>query len=216
MNQQTLFNKPKIPSASSAQKDYGDDQPILNFDCLYQEFYWPFVNNATKLLGSDIFAHDIVQDVFIKYWTISKKGNTIREAKDFLFRMTFNLCRDRLKRRDLDKQLTGDLYPDTSAQVTQQMIDAIEYERLLQEAIALLPMQRRRVFVLGRLEGWSREKMAQALGVSEETIKEAMRQALKTVRIYVSGKTGMKTKDWEKRTVKNLSAWRKEMDYQVP
>jgi RNA polymerase sigma factor (sigma-70 family) len=69
----------------------------------------------------------------------------------------------------------------TSGNLTQAILDERELHRTFQQALLRLSRQRRIVFVLTKLEGWPRKKIAQALGISECTVKATLQIAIKEV-----------------------------------
>lgn len=165
------------------------------FESLYQTHYKQLVVYATKILGSELYAYDIVSDVFVKYWALQNEKVEIREHKNYLFKMTHNLCMDRLRKRSCEKRLKYHLaLNNTSANVTQQMVEYCEYEKLLQDAINRLSPQRKKIFVLMKVEGWSRHEIAEAMGISEATVKETLRLAVQTIRAEISSRAEIKCK----------------------
>ena len=75
-----------------------------------------------------------------------------------------------------------------SEELTNNMIQSRELERTFQLALQQLSPQRRTIYVLGKLEGWERTKIAHVLGISEATVKELMRRAIKEVRERITEK----------------------------
>jgi predicted transcriptional regulator len=65
------------------------------------------------------------------------------------------------------------------------------------------------VFVLGKMEGRTRAEIALILGVSECTVRESMRQAIKTVKNYIISKWDIQVPGQERGTVlkKTNSVW---------
>jgi RNA polymerase sigma-70 factor (ECF subfamily) len=168
-------------------------------------------------LGSEFYASDIVQDVFLKFWNLNNEMVKIRDAKNLLMTMTRNQCLDKLRNINIDKRTLKQFAQRKSfAAITEDMLEEIEYQRLFQEAINHLSPQRKRVFVLIRIEGLKRERAAKALGISEETAKEAMRQALKTIRKYICAKTGIKDREWKKAKLRKADhVWVKQLELKV-
>ena len=59
-----------------------------------------------------------------------------------------------------------------------------EYDRLLQDALALLSPQRRLVYQLSRQRGLNHEEIARQLQLSRHTVKNHLVEALRFIRHY--------------------------------
>jgi RNA polymerase sigma-70 factor (family 1) len=190
---------------------------VESFDILYQLHFDALVHYATSILGSGFYSSDIVQDVFLKFWNLTSEKVDVRNTESLLFTMTRNLCLDRLRSLKTDKKVMANLAQKiSSASITEDMLEDLEYQRLLQEAINSLSPQRKKVFILIRIEGLKRQEAARAMGISKETVKEAMRQALKSIRSYVCQKTGIKNREYKKASLKIAdNIWVKELGRKV-
>ena len=125
-----------------------------NFICLYEKLYETLVQYATSILGSSVYAADIIQDVFLKFLNTENGKVVVRDPKSFLYRMTRNQCFDKLRSIKLDRNYWQQLSNEKSfASITEQMIEESENQRLMQKAISRLSPQRKRVFVLIKIEG---------------------------------------------------------------
>jgi RNA polymerase sigma-70 factor (family 1) len=196
-----IHNKDEIAKCNSVKEFCCDGTD--NFSILYQLHFDALVHYATSILGSGFYSSDIVQDVFLKFWNLTSEKANVRNAKSLLFTMTRNLCIDRLRSLKTDKKVLAKLaQKDSFASITEDILEDLEYQRLLQEAINSLSPQRKKVFILIRIEGMKREGAAWAMGISEETVKEAMRQALKSIRSYVCAKTNIKNREYKKGKLK--------------
>src|SRR5690606_35406151 len=76
-----------------------------------------------------------------------------------------------------------------------QLPDEItEYEEQyhdMQNAVNTLPTRRRRIYIMTRMEGKKLEEIAFELGISENTVKEPMSQALRQIRNELKDKWSM-------------------------
>jgi RNA polymerase sigma factor (sigma-70 family) len=88
--------------------------------------------------------------------------------------------------------------------ITQELIDEKELQRKLQLAIQSLSEQRRKVFVLGKIERWPREKIASVLGISELTVKATMQNAIRDVGKFLGPEYGKMPKLWQKKARRTL------------
>lgn len=140
---------------------------------------------ARRMLGDMAEAEDVAQEAMLRLWRMAPdwQPGTAR-VSTWLYRVTVNLCTDRLRRRrgvDLD---AADEVPDGAPGVVSTMIAA---DRLaaLEAALQALPERQRQAVVLRHLEGLSNPEIADILGIGVEAVesltargKRALAQAL--------------------------------------
>jgi RNA polymerase sigma factor (sigma-70 family) len=73
---------------------------------------------------------------------------------------------------------------DISDPVTEQL-SLRETQRLISEAIAQLPPQRRRIFSMSRHQGMNIPEIAQALSLSPNSVKNTLVLALRDIRAHL-------------------------------
>jgi RNA polymerase sigma-70 factor (ECF subfamily) len=147
---------------------------------LRQELYL-FFYRRTK---NDDLAQDLTQDVFLKFWMLKDKYPQVENIKAYLKQMAKNVFNDFSKHKKMglayEQVLSREI--DVTEAITQAFIDERELTRRFQQAILLLSKQRRTVFVLAKLEGWPRKKIALALGISENTVKVTLQKAIRNIK----------------------------------
>lgn len=159
-----------------------------NFDeaveMLFRWYYAPLCNHAIRFVSSKEVAEDIVSDVFSTFY--QKRSFEIRQTGSFrayLFtcvrNKAFNYVRFEMQRNfpldHADFVMSGDQRPD---EITQ-------YEDLyhdVENAVNHLPLRRRSIYIMSRIEGKKYEEIAKELEISVKTVKEHMYQALQQVR----------------------------------
>jgi RNA polymerase sigma-19 factor, ECF subfamily len=161
----------------------GDENAFRTIFDHYRDNIYSF---ALKVLRHEAMAEETVQDVFLKIW-INRAGlSAIRNFADFLFIVarnhTFNSLRRLARERKISSVGPEDLQIEgVSAEATVLQRD---YDRVLQQAVALLPPQQKLVYTLSRQHGLSREEIAEQMNISAGTVKAHMGQALRSIRTY--------------------------------
>jgi RNA polymerase sigma factor (sigma-70 family) len=162
------------------------------FEDLYRQHYEELVHIANKHSYNRQDSEDLVQEAFYKLLVHQSRFEHINNTPKFLRTVIYNEFVDQLR-----KKLRGQEYrqryeweTETSAHLTEQYMDARELDVLVQQAILQLSPQRRRIFVLGKLEGRSRYEITSLLGIAEGTARESMRLAIKDVKGYIQKHTG--------------------------
>jgi len=138
---------------------------------------------ALAYTKSSEVAQDIVQDVFIKVWNMREGLDTITSFEDYLFIMARNRIISVMRKKLTLPLADGmqELVIENSPSAEQQL-SLKEAELILEKGIALMPLQRRQVFLLSRKEGLSYAEIGARLGISPSTVKGHIIQALNFLR----------------------------------
>lgn len=133
--------------------------------------------------GNREAAEDCGQEAMIRIWR--NLGNYRGECalESWVYRIAANCCMDWLRKKKRDRSVSmeplreqgfdpADPSPGTEAQAV-----AKDERQRLREAIAQLPDDQREALILTQLEKIPYEKAAQALGVSEGTVKSRVNRA---------------------------------------
>jgi RNA polymerase sigma-70 factor, ECF subfamily len=136
----------------------------------------------TRVLGDVTQAEDCVQDTALRLLDAPFDG--VRDAKAFMFQVGYNLARDALRRRTTRGLAVDDAeaaIDATAADEASPEVHLLAREQLaeVQQALARMPEQRRRVLWLVRVEGLSLKEAAEALGIAPKTVENHMTQALR-------------------------------------
>lgn len=132
---------------------------------------------------------DIVQETYVRICQIEKKEK-INQPRSFLLKTARNLAIDHLKRADVrlgeatDDIDDIDLFEALDDPVYQQVASSEEFSRYC-EAIRLLPVQCRKVFVLKKVYGYSQKEIAQQLNISESTVEKHVAMGIKRCTYYM-------------------------------
>jgi len=135
-------------------------------------------------------AEDIVQEIFLKLWKLRDKLEQIENIDAFAFRMTRNLCLDRIKARKpqlYDDPVEAGLgeevayTPDPEDQVI--LRDAMEQ---VHSAMDRLPEQQKTIIHLRDIEGYEYEEIADMLEMEVNTVRVTVSRARKIIRESIS------------------------------
>lgn len=155
------------------------------FRTVYEAYSEQVYRLAFRFLKDSAWSEELVQDVFLKLWLnregLDEKGN----IWVYLYVMTKRLCLNRLREIRKSSALFERLMQNMDAPTdigAEVRLETAELEQHAQLLIATLPKQQRLIFTLSREEGLSHHEIAQKLGLSPNTVKNHMVQALKTLR----------------------------------
>ncbi|MBS1660329.1 MAG: sigma-70 family RNA polymerase sigma factor [Bacteroidetes bacterium] len=154
------------------------------FDTLYHKYHNPLYFNILKLTKDAEAARDILQDVFITLWKQRMTLDPQQSILPWLFVVSYNKSVDYLKRTSAESALVYET--QGLAQVLPGEAELKEAQlQLLEEAIRRLSPQKRKVFVLCKLQGKSYEETAEEMHISKHTVKEYLSGALVSIKGYV-------------------------------
>ena len=145
---------------------------------------------AMSLLKDVHESEDIVQEIFLKLWNLRDQLREIGHIDAYAFRMTRNLCLDRLKAKKPDLvdpaedsgiYEKGDGPPDPEQQmITRDALD--EVGRLMEK----LPEQQKTVLMMRDVEGYSYEEVARVLDMEVNAVRVTASRARKAIRSHIS------------------------------
>ncbi|MBC9912392.1 RNA polymerase sigma-70 factor [Chitinophaga varians] len=161
----------------------GDEAAFARLFHTYHQRLGAFVYQLT---GSLSMAEEIVQEVFIRIWEKRDKLSQVSHFHPYLYTTAKNYTFSFLKKlgRELEhkQQWEMTIAADTGNPYEESM-DA-RYRRIIDQAIAELPAQRQRVYLLSRDEGLRQAEIAERMDISRETVKKHMVLALRAIRSY--------------------------------
>jgi len=136
---------------------------------------------ARRILGDEMEAEDVTQDVFLRLWNQASKWQGGRaQVSTWLYRVTVNSCIDRLRAR---KEQTVDQLPEISSGATQlRGLEETDLRDYMDAALQALPERQRVALVLFHYEDLSMNGVAETMDVSVEAVESLLgrgRRALK-------------------------------------
>ncbi len=150
------------------------------FDSFFRKMYLPLGMFALRILEDAQSAEDIVEDTFMKAWSLIEEGKDIADFKAYMYRMVRNACISHLRNR---KEMVGlEFIPE----VDEETVDTSERDARIWKAIDELPEKCRQVFLLSKQDGLSNEEIAVQMGISIKTVKNQMTKAFSRLRDTLS------------------------------
>ena len=167
------------------------DQTKRYFEEVFAKYSGAIREYIQQLANCSILAEDISQEVFLKLWLKRDFLSQIGDVGCYLYRAAKNEFID-YKRKERIKYRSDTFFKGKTvvSNITEEVIYQKELEAIVQQAIQTLSPHRKKVYVLGKIEGVPLEHIAMTMGIASRTVKEMMRLANKQVRNYVNEQMG--------------------------
>lgn len=161
-----------------------DDQ--VAFEVLFHKYKDKLYSFLIHLGNSASAAEDVLQDVFMKIWDRRTQLGEIDNFNAYLFRMAANQAINLMRRQSREIKILDELKLYTiDENGTAQAMSEKEVQETLAKALATLPQQQYKVFMLSREHGLKYDDIATEMGISSATVRNHMVQALKKIRVYL-------------------------------
>lgn len=158
------------------------------FETVFRKHYQALCNYACGILKDMDDAEEVVQSIFMKFWE-QREGIEINVSlKSYLYRAVHNTCLNRLKHlkiQEVHKQYVGNYYEENHDSAT-EIMDKVELENRIADALEKLPEQCRLIFKMSRFEELKYQEIADKLGLSIKTIENQIGKALRIMRVELA------------------------------
>lgn len=166
------------------------EQKLSMFENLFQTYYNSLLAYAYKKVNDKQAAEDVVQDVFMALWIKHDSIDFNTSIKPYLYKAVYNRSITYLNsminslditEHDIDMSLHN-------AIILYDQQDSLLLKEVSEEVarfIETLPTQCKKVFKLSREEYLKNKEIALILNLSEKTVEDHLRRALKGLRSHL-------------------------------
>jgi len=148
------------------------------FESLYNTYKDKIAGNLYRLLKSWDLVEDILQELFIKVWQNRNMLDTNKKFESYLFTIATNLVNDYFRKVAKDQRLSAELWNRlTEIYHPFDEINTADADHELFRNIDRLPAQRKKVFVLCKIEGKSYAEVSRLLEISEAAVNDHITKA---------------------------------------
>ena len=144
--------------------------------------------HALRLLGNRAEAEDVAQEALIRLWRIAPEWRA-GEAKvsTWLYRVTANLCTDRLRRRKSVPLDDAPELPDP-AQRAEDGLQQQARASALQQALGALPDRQREAVVLRHIEGLGNPEIAAIMNIGPRAVESLIARGKRALTEMLAGR----------------------------
>lgn len=160
------------------------------YEIIFKQHYAFLCAVAYEYVHDEYTSQNIVEDVMLALWEKREQITITKSIKAYLMKAVRNRAIDFIRTDQsfrsvdiTDKEYQNCFAPDED--VFEQLISQ-ELEAQIRLIIDGLPEECRKVFILSRYEGKNYQEIANELGISVNTVKYHIKNALNTLREWLS------------------------------
>jgi len=135
-----------------------------------------------KLAGYQVETEDIVQDVFLKLWSIRDKLDTYQSVEALALKVAKNKVLDELKRHTNDRLDTENTDHFFTTITPGQVIEEREAAAYIRRFIEALPSLQQTIIQMKDVEGYELSEIAEITGTQIEAVRVNLSRARKKIR----------------------------------
>ncbi len=164
------------------------------FEALVQRYRRPLLGYCRRVLLPEARAEDALQQALLQAWIALQRGDDVRDARAWLYRIVHNTALNALRGSGYDYAELSEAISGAGA--PQEDLDRRIAVREALAGLAALPEQQREALLRTAVEGASHAAAAAEMGLSEGALRGLVYRARATLRTAVTAITPMPLVSW--------------------
>ncbi|WP_066814088.1 RNA polymerase sigma factor [Frigidibacter mobilis] len=144
---------------------------------------------AARMLADRTEAEDVAQEAMLRLWRVApdwRQGEA--KVSTWLYRVTSNLCTDRLRRRGRSVALDAVAEPEDGRPGAVAGLIEADRAAALEAALAALPDRQRQAVVLRHLEGLTNPEIAEIMEIGVEAVESLTARGKRALTAALAGR----------------------------
>lgn len=141
-----------------------------------------FINSFVK---SNSVAEELAQDVFMKIWENFDKIFYIEYQDAYIYRIARNKAIDHISQKYKEELFVDNIKLKEEYTIEEDFY-AKELELLIELTVNKMPLQRKTVYEMSRMQGMSNDEIAENLNIAKKTVENHLNLALKDIKKVIS------------------------------
>lgn len=156
----------------------------LAFTEVYSRHWDMLFHHARKILGDTNDSQDLVQELFVAFWTKAHNLDIKTNLKGYLYRAVRNRVLNHIRNSKVKHDFIDIIAAqmDHSENTTIDNITERELIAMIDQEITALPAKMKLAFEMSRKEFMSNKEIASQLGISEDAVKQQISRAMKILK----------------------------------
>ena len=162
------------------------------FRALYENNFDRIAKFTFKMCKSEAVTEEIVQDVFLKLWSNRENIGHVNDIEAYLFSIARNKTIDFLRRLAKETNIIQTLSTQQTEihNVVDEKLNEDSLLILIEGALSCLSPQKRKIFEMSKIQGFSHDEIAETLQLSKSTVKNHLSETLKYLKKYILSNPG--------------------------
>lgn len=139
------------------------------------------LQTALDFFGRQDDAEDVTQDAMLQLWRYCEQIDGCRNVTGLAVRVAKNCCVSHHRRQRTEADYEALKHSAGEDHSPQQLLEADEAQRMIDEVLARLKPRERELFEMRRIEGLSTKQIAEQTGISERSVSAMVSAARKKV-----------------------------------
>ncbi len=157
----------------------------VSLEDIYKKYNDFFLRYAGKILSSDFYAEDVIQDVFIGLFQQTNYFVSEAAALKYIYRAIYNKCIDLVRHRQIIQRYEDFYGGELEKQLEYNDLHTKELFMIVKNQIENLPPKCKQIFVMKYSGERSNPEISDALGLSLRTVENQIYIARNVLRKYV-------------------------------
>lgn len=163
------------------------------FEAVFRRYLPRLKSFVIGIVKVEAITDEILQEFFLKMWLRKEDLVHVQNPLSWCYKIASNLALDQLRRQVTEyKAIRASIEADSSnADDLFEHLSAKQLQEIIYEAVESLPEQRRKIYRLAKESGWSHKKVAEYLGISVQTVKNQVVNAVKAIQQHILQSSGI-------------------------
>ncbi|HEC54836.1 MAG TPA: sigma-70 family RNA polymerase sigma factor [Gammaproteobacteria bacterium] len=145
------------------------------------EHYEELIRTWTRRLRNRQEAEDLAHDTFVR--VLEAKSVQVEQPRAYLHQTARNIAVDAYRREDRREAMElGALDQTPPSGDPEHFMHAIQLADSIEQALAELPLNCRKIFIWQKIEGLTQQEIAERLGLSKNMVEKYMIRTLRHLR----------------------------------
>jgi RNA polymerase sigma-70 factor (ECF subfamily) len=160
-------------------------------ECAFTDLYHlhskTLYRKILRMVNDEEIAKELLQDLFMKLWENRAKVDTSKSFRSYIYTIAVNLVSDYFRKATKQKEVEAHLLEMAIGNYTDtvDVLESKENIQLINDVIDKLPPQRKKIFMLCKIDGKSYEEVSKELNISKSTIHDHMVKANHVIKDYL-------------------------------
>lgn len=161
----------------------------MGFSEIYNRYWAPLYRHAYRLLKDKIAAEDVVQEVFVNLWDKISTLAVQDSLNSYLYAIVRNRILNIIQKEKIHSEYIRSFacFMEQSEAITDHRVREKMLREKIEKEVAHLPTKMRHIFEMSRTEHRSYREIAEELELSDKTVKKQVSNAIKILRLKLSG-----------------------------